>query len=222
MRLEGKSALVTGGAASDFDRLVVEAAGCKVCQPGVQAPVVLSRLNGNPRAPLLFVAEAPGRRGAAVDGVPLARDASGRNFRWLLANSGIDASQIFVTNAVLCNPLTPRGTNRRPSARELRSCSAWLRRQLRVVAPGVVATLGVVALEALRLVEPHRVRLTADSVARPHPWAGRLLVPLYHPSPQVMASGRRTRQQQLEDFQRLAALVHGGVSQARGAGREPF
>lgn len=190
-----------------LDRLAADAAGCTLCGPGVRPPVVLSRLNGNPAARLLFVAEAPGRRGAARDGVPLGHDTSGLNFRRLLAQSGIDDAAIFVTNAVLCNPLSPRGTNRRPRAGEVRNCLPWLRRQLDLVRPAVVATLGVVALEAVGRLEPHGLHLGADTVGQPHPWAGRMLVPLYHPSGQVLASRRRTWEQQAADFQRLARIV---------------
>ena len=69
----------------------------------------------------------------------------------------------------------------------------------------VVVTLGVVSLAALRAVEYHQFSLK-ENVGQVHTWHGRLLVPLYHPSPQVLASHRREAAQ-LEDYQAVALAL---------------
>jgi DNA polymerase len=136
--------------------------------------------------------------------VPLSHDASGQRFTRLLAVAGLSRDDVFITNAVLCNPRSARGTNRPPSRAELANCVGWLVRQLALIDPAVVVTLGAVALAALERIEPHGATLRAD-VGRPIPWYGRLLVPLYHPSPR--AGLARPYAQQDEDFRALGRLV---------------
>jgi uracil-DNA glycosylase len=166
---------------------------------------VLSELNGalNPR--VLFIAEAPGRQGGDRTRVPLSGDQSGRNFARFIASIGLSRSRIFITNAVLCNPRKPSGANRTPTKTEVLNCSSFLRRQLEVLEPRVVVTLGAVSLAALRLVEYHELTLK-ESAGQVHEWNGRLLVPVYHPSPQVLASHRREREQ-LRDYGAIARAL---------------
>jgi uracil-DNA glycosylase family 4 len=106
------------------------------------------------RRPVMFVAEAPGRLGAARTGLPLHGDATGRNFEWLLDQVGWTRADVWVTNAVLCWPEGKGGVNDRPSREEIDACGGFLRRQLEIVDPLVVAPLGLVALEALGRLAP--------------------------------------------------------------------
>ncbi len=66
-------------------------------------------------------------------------------------------------------------------------------------------TLGAVALEGLQAIEYHQFTLKRE-VAQILKWNERLLIPLYHPSPQVIASHRR-EMEQLADFQVLAKAI---------------
>jgi uracil-DNA glycosylase family 4 len=165
---------------------------------------VLSAANGSPDAGVMFLAEAPGRRGGDVTGVPLSRDASGQRFSRLLALAGLTRDEVFITNVVLCNPRTPLGTNRPPSRLERDNCAEWLIRQIDIIDPAVVVTLGAVALVALKRIEPHGAVLRND-VGRALPWYGRTLVPLYHPSPRAGLS--RPYAQQDNDFRTLGVLL---------------
>ncbi len=194
-------------AGDTFDQLVHAAQACRRCPAMEGRRRVLSALNGTPGARVMFVAEAPGRRGGDVTGVPLSRDASGVRFSRLLALAGLERAEVFITNAVLCNPRHPSGTNRPPSRAELAACSGWLSAQITLVNPRVVVTLGAVALRALADLEPHCYRLGAQA-GRALPWAGRLLVPLYHPSPRAGLS--RPYTQQDDDFRALGDLVRAG------------
>jgi uracil-DNA glycosylase family 4 len=145
---------------------------------------VLSEANGRPGAVVCFVGEAPGRRGAERTAIPFSGDQSGRNFAALLDCAGLSRDQIFVTNAVLCNPQDQSGRNRPPSRDELANCRGLLARQLHLIGASVVVPLGAVALAALDALEPHGLRLR-EVVARAVPWHGRLLFPLYHPGPRA-------------------------------------
>src|SRR5262245_53373699 len=166
---------------------------------------VLSDLNGSIDARVMFIGEAPGRKGADRTRVPFSGDQSGANFDRYLNSIQLTREQIFITSAALCNPRSESGANRRPAKTELANCSDFLRRTIELVHPGVVVTLGSVALEALKRIHYHELNLK-EHAAEIHSWQGRLLVPIYHPSPQVLASHRREAQQ-LEDYQVVAQAV---------------
>lgn len=160
--------------------------------------------NGPLDARVLFVAEAPGRLGADVTGIPLSGDQTGRNFDALLAGAGIDRARVFVTNAVLCNPRREDGRNDRPRAAELGNCSGHLRAVIDLLDPTWVVSLGRVALDALGLIELHGLVMARD-VATAAAWYGRWLVPLYHPGPRALI--RRSVSQQVGDYKSLATLL---------------
>ena len=190
---------------AQFAALAAEAAACCLCPALVERRAVLSQLNGAPGARVMFIGEAPGRQGGDRTRVPFSGDQSGRNFSRYLASIGLARADIFITNAALCNPRTETGANRRPTEREVANCSAFLRRQIEIIDPPVVATLGRVSLAALRRVEYHELSLR-DAVGKIFEWNGRLLVPLYHPSPQVLASHRREAEQ-LADYRAVARAL---------------
>jgi uracil-DNA glycosylase family 4 len=197
------SALITKE--EEFEALVAEAAACRRCAAMCGRSAVLSARNGRAGARVMFVGEAPGRQGGDRTRVPFSGDQSGRNFSRYLASIGLAREEIFITNAALCNPRSETGANRRPTREEVSNCSEFLRRQVETVGPRVVVTLGAVSLAALRSVEYHRLTLK-ENVGEIHAWGGRLLVPLYHPSPQVLASHRREAAQ-LEDYKSVARAL---------------
>jgi uracil-DNA glycosylase family 4 len=185
----------------DFEALVAQVQACRRCPAMEGRRRVLGAANGPLDARALFVAEAPGRLGSDRTGLPLTSDQTGRNFARLLAGAGLRRDEVFVTNAVLCNPRCPRGLNRPPSASELANCRRHLAETLRIVAAPIVVSLGAVALAALAEIEPHRLTLRAH-VGQPTPWRGRTLVPLYHPGPRAQI--HRPFALQAADFRRLA------------------
>jgi uracil-DNA glycosylase len=187
-----------------FDTLSGIVQACRLCPRMEGRTRVLTRANGNIGALILFVAEAPGRRGADRSGVPLSGDQTGRNFAMLLHSAGISRSDLFVTNAVLCNPRDGRGNNASPNAQELRNCSTHLGATIHVIQPGYVVALGVAALKALALVHPHEVVLSRD-VGRAVEWHARVLVPLYHPGPRAII--HRPMHAQIQDYRALGQLT---------------
>ncbi|HYE64314.1 MAG TPA: uracil-DNA glycosylase, partial [Pyrinomonadaceae bacterium] len=166
---------------------------------------VLSERNGPLAARVMFVGEAPGRQGGDRTRVPFSGDQSGRNFERFISSIGLTRDEIFITNAVLCNPRRSSGANRKPTGLEVLNCSDFLRRQIEIIDPGVVVTLGAVSLAALRRIEYHDLSLK-EAAGRIYVWWGRLLVPLYHPSPQVLASHRREAAQ-LQDYKTVARAL---------------
>lgn len=188
-----------------FQELVSDAASCTRCPAMCGRTAVLSKLNGSLRARIMFIGEAPGRKGADRTRVPFSGDQSGANFDRFLGSIGLRRDQIFITSAALCNPRSATGANRKPALRELANCSDFLRRTIELIDPRVIVTLGSVALEALKRIQYHELNLK-ESAAKIHSWRERVLVPMYHPSPQVLASHRREAQQ-LQDYQVVAAAV---------------
>lgn len=188
----------------DFELLMHEAYACRRCPRMAGSAAVLSDLNGDLRCPIFFIAEAPGRLGAARSGIPLCGDQSGRNFERLLAAAGLKREDVFITNAVLCNPRDPLGRNAAPLSSELAGCREYLARTIDVVDPALVITLGAVALRALGSIQPHELTLRRD-VGRVTRWNGRLLVPLVHPSPRAQI--HRPFHLQLQDFAALRSVI---------------
>jgi uracil-DNA glycosylase family 4 len=188
-----------------FHKLCTEAQNCRKCSDLTERVAVLSELNGSLQPKVFFLAEAPGRQGGNRTRTPFSGDKSGANFQTLLDSIGLRREEIFITNSALCNPYTPSGANRKPTKTEIGNCSGFLRKTLEIINPKIIVTLGAVALEALKLIEYHQftLKLHAAKILR---WNGQILLPLYHPSPQVVASHRRMREQ-LEDFEVLAGAI---------------
>jgi DNA polymerase len=196
--------------AATFERLCQRVRRCRACD-SMHHVHVLSEANGPLDADALFVAEAPGRVGAARTGVPMTSDVTGRRFESFLEEARLLRESVFVTNAVLCNPLTPGGLNRRPGRGEVAECNGFLGEQLELVRAPLVVALGTVALDALRQIEPHDFVLARD-IGRAVSWAGRTLVPLYHPS--VQSTLTRPHEQQLADWRALGRLMRAARSLA--------
>ncbi|MBT3366253.1 MAG: uracil-DNA glycosylase [Nitrospina sp.] len=183
-----------------FRRLEKKAASCRLCPSLADQPAVLSSANGSLNARIVFLAEAPGRFGAGRTGVPFQGDRSGDNFEILLKHIGLTRSEVFITNAVLCNPLE-NGNNRKPTAGEIKTCSGFLQNTLGIIQPRVVVTLGTVALQSLNKILGTRFSLK-QNVAQSIPIQDFTLFPLYHPSPRV-TNWKRPLVQQKKDFKKI-------------------
>ncbi|MEM9191608.1 MAG: uracil-DNA glycosylase [Myxococcota bacterium] len=184
--------------------LIEEAAECTRCPTMAGRSRVLGARNGSPFARCLVVAEAPGRLGASLTGVPLRGDRTGDNFDSLLEGAGIDRADLFITNAVLCTPKERTQRSRPPSKAEVARCTYFLRNLIFVIGPAIVVTLGSTALAATEAIEGHGLLLkwNAGSV---HRWYGRFLLPLYHPGARAMI--QRSLAEQQRDYAEWGALL---------------
>ena len=188
-----------------FQTLCREAQNCRLCPNLTERTAVLSDLNGNINARVMFIAEAPGRNGGNRTRIPFSGDNSGKNFQTLLDSINLKREEIFITNSALCHPHTVTGANRKPTKSELKNCAGLLKKQIELVNSRVIVTLGAVALDAIKSVEYHSFALKQNA-AQTLTWNARILIPFYHPSPQVIASHRRMNRQ-LEDFQVLRKIL---------------
>lgn len=188
-----------------FHRIAAEARACTICPDLADKTAVLSELNGSLAPKVFFVGEAPGRAGADRTRRPFTGDKSGENLQILFDSIGLSRDDVFLTSAVMCSPRSATDANRKPTRAEIRNCSRYLRQLLDLIDPPLVATLGAVGLDSLKLIESHSFTLKEHAGTIQH-WNGRLLVPLYHPSPLVIAS-QRGLEIQLANFQTLKQAI---------------
>jgi uracil-DNA glycosylase family 4 len=184
-----------------FDELCTKVRFCTRCVRMEESARVLSRSAGALDAKIMFIGEAPGRLGADAHEIPFHGDKAGHNFEELLAFAGLARSDIFVTNAVLCNPKAVTGNNATPNKSEISNCSSYLSEQLGLLRPRIVVTLGSVALEAINAIEMHGLRL-AQAVRTMHKWNHTTLIPIYHPGARAMI--HRSMANQRSDYQFIA------------------
>lgn len=203
--------------AAEFSRLMAEVQACRLCSRMKDSARVLNYSAGSLSADIMFVGEAPGRLGADETEVPFHGDKSGRNFEDLLAFSGLNRSIAYVTNSVLCNPRDANGNNSTPLPVEVQNCSGFMRRQIQLIQPKLVVTLGAVALKALESIEPHGLTLNTH-VRTLHNWFGRGLIPLYHPGQRAML--HRSFANQRSDYQFVAESLR-RISTPRTVKRSP-
>jgi len=171
---------------AEFGALVARVRECRAC-PGMEGRRrVLGEGNGPLRARAVLVGTGPGRHGAERTGIPFSGDRSGIALDALLRRVGLGRGDVFITNAVLCNPQDAHGRNREPRAAELANCRAHLRETLRLVDAPIVVALGRTAFTALAALQGGAAWRWEQVLGMPQPWRdGRLLAATYHPGPRV-------------------------------------
>ncbi len=184
-----------------FLDLVDRVHACQKCPRMKGSARVLGPGCGPLDAPLMFIGEAPGRLGADGSHLPFHGDKSGHNFEKLIEHVGVSRYEVFVTNAVLCNPKDDKGNNATPTPGEILNCAPFLRETIDVLDPAIVVTLGAVALKACSAIEAHTVSLR-EHVRTSRTWKGRTLIPVYHPGQRAMV--HRSFANQLSDYQFIA------------------
>jgi len=175
-----------------------EAAGCTRCPlAATRTQVVFGA--GNPDADLLFVGEAPGFH-EDQNGIPFVGQA-GKLLDRLLAGIGLERSDIYIANTLKCRP--PQ--NRDPQPDEIASCEPHLFRQIELIQPKLVATLGNFAT---KLLSGKPVGITRVHGQQQHVTLGGnsvLLYPLYHPAAALYTPSMLKVLE--EDFARIPALI---------------
>jgi uracil-DNA glycosylase len=155
--------------------------------------------SGNADADLMFVGEAPGAN-EDRQGLPFVGQA-GRLLDTLLEEIGLKRSDVFIANVLKCRP----PGNRDPLPQEIDACQDYLFRQLELIEPRVVCTLGNFSTKLLRGDPTGITRLHGrEEVRRIGPRNVRLF-PIYHPAaalytPKMLETLR-------EDFSRLPGLL---------------
>ena len=177
-------------------------AGCERCALAAGRTQVVFG-SGSPGADLMFVGEAPGFH-EDKQGVPFV-GAAGQLLSKLLAGIGMTREDVYIANVLKCRP----PGNRDPLPEEIQSCEGHLFKQIELIEPKVVATLGNFATKLLsgKPTGITRVHGQEQEVSL----GGRkvLLYPLFHPAAALYTP--RTLDVLEADFLRLPDLL----------GREP-
>ena len=114
---------------------------CDACPLSIKRTRVV-RGEGDKKAKIVFVGEAPGRE-EDVSGRPFVGRA-GKEFDRLLDGAGIEREQVYITNVVKCRP----PGNRKPRRGEVKECITTLKDEISEVNPNLVVLLGSTAVEA--------------------------------------------------------------------------
>ncbi|MBR1820897.1 MAG: uracil-DNA glycosylase [Clostridia bacterium] len=135
---------------------------------------------GAPGAPVMMIGEAPGEQ-ESLQGRPFVGKA-GKNMDEFLAGAGMAREALYVTNTVKFRPTkvsaAGRIVNRPPTQEEIKLFLPWLLKEIGLVNPKCVITLGNVPLKALT----DRRRTIGELHGQFMELDGRLLFPMYHPA----------------------------------------
>ena len=162
-------------AGTELDAYAAQTAACTRCRLAEGRTQVVFG-NGDPNADLMFVGEAPGFH-EDKQGFPFVGQA-GKLLDQLLGGIGLTREDVYVANVLKCRP----PGNRDPMQDEIEACESHLFRQVELIEPKVVATLGnfstkLLSGKPLGITRVHgqvqQVTLGGRSV---------LLFPLYHPA----------------------------------------
>ncbi len=175
-----------------------ETASCERCAlAGGRTHVVFG--SGDPDAQLMLVGEAPGFH-EDKQGAPFVGQA-GQLLDSLLRGIGLERSDVYVANVIKCRP----PGNRDPLPEEITACEPHLFRQIELVQPRVVATLGNFATKLLSG-KPHGITRVHGQEQDVTLGASRVvLYPLYHPAAALYTPSMLTVLDQ--DFARLPELL---------------
>lgn len=98
---------------------------------------------GSPDAKIMFIGEAPGKE-EDIQGLPFVGDA-GILLTRLIEKMGFTRKDVFIANIIKCRP----PLNRDPEPDEVESCFGYLKKQIEIIMPEIIITLGSVALRSL-------------------------------------------------------------------------
>jgi uracil-DNA glycosylase len=155
--------------------------------------------SGDPAADLMFVGEAPGFH-EDKQGVPFV-GAAGKLLDQLLAGIGLTRADVYVANVIMCRP----PGNRDPLPEEIEACEAHLWRQIELIQPRVVATLGNFATKLLSGRPTGITRVHGQEQETTLGGRRVLLYPIYHPAAALYTP--RMLEVLKSDFARLPELL---------------
>ena len=180
-------------AETNLTEIAAEIRQCTRC------PLSRTRKNAVPgagpaNAEIMCIGEGPGHH-ENEQGLPVV-GASGKFLSQLLQDGDVPRETVFITNVVKCRP----PGNRDPQPEELLACNNYLERQIEVIDPLIIITLGRVSMA--RYFDNARI----SSIHGEPVWhSGRLIVPMYHPAAALHQPN--LRQVIAHDFARLKEMI---------------
>src|SRR5215207_10079395 len=175
-----------------------QVSGCTRCRLSQGRTQVVFGV-GNPHGDLMFVGEAPGFH-EDKQGMPFVGQA-GKLLDRLLGGIGLERSEVYIANVLKCRP----PGNRDPQPDEIESCEPHLFRQIELIQPRVVATLGNFATKLLSGKPAGITRVHGQEQEVTLGGNRVLLYPLYHPAAALYTPAMLQVLQ--EDFRRIPELM---------------
>jgi len=192
--------------------LFKEAKNCKLCYGDTPIYVPLpDPKNGKNNLDIMFVNERPGRIGTGDSGFVSINnnDPSAKHFKECFLESGLNLKKFYSTNTCLCYPKFEGYRDNHPSTKEIKNCHFWLKKQIEIVKPKLIITMGNIALKSMRLLFSESQQLKkfklkeniGGVITDTKPW----IYPLYHTS--LRARLTRNAEQQKKDWMKIKKII---------------
>jgi len=178
-----------------LDVIGSEVRGCRLCRlcetrtTGVPG-------EGDPNAEIMFIGEGPGFH-EDQQGRPFV-GAAGQLLVEMLKLIGLRRDEVFITNVVRCRP----PGNRDPQPEELAACDTYTQRQIAVLDPKLIVTLGRYSMA--RFFGPGSMR---DLHGRSKDWNGTTCLAMYHPAAILRTPTVEMRRVYADDFRKIPLLL---------------
>ncbi len=198
---------------AELSQIAEEASTCTRCRlSGTRTNVVFGM--GNPSADLMFIGEGPGEQ-EDRQGLPFVGRSGQLLDRLILEEMGLTRENLYIANTIKCRP----PGNRDPLPDEIELCWPYLEKQLELIGPRVVVTLGNFATKLLLGTSEGISRLRGRS----YPFRSGYLVPTFHPSAALRGGGQVLAQMRADLVRAKEALsaARPPESQALPLGQQP-
>jgi uracil-DNA glycosylase len=153
---------------------------------------------GDPAAKIFIIGEGPGEN-EDIQGRPFVGRAGELLNKWIAA-MGLRREQVFIANIVKCRP----PGNREPAPDETATCTPYLQRQLEIVRPEVIITLGRPSSQYMLQSKLAMGKLRGQW----HAWRGIKLMPTYHPAYVLRQYTVETRRAVWDDLKKVMAELN--------------
>ncbi|QRN86159.1 uracil-DNA glycosylase [Clostridia bacterium] len=194
----------------ELHKRICECRKCSLCETRVM-PVVDDIPENTIR--LMLIGEAPGGHEATISGRPFSGQA-GEILDDFLHTINLERKVLYVSNLVKCRPVKPSKrpryglyANRKPSREEVQECSIFLEKEVQILEPELLVTLGKTPLEwclgrTISMKDVHGQMLYSDILHRQ-------VYAMYHPASLIY--NRALASKYTEDLERLSSWLHEGA-----------
>ena len=183
----------TATPAAELQAIAAEVSQCKKCKLHTGRKKAVPG-EGPAESRLMFIGEGPGFH-ENEQGRPFV-GAAGKFLEELLGYINLKREQVFIANVVKCRP----PGNRDPEPDELKACHDYLERQIQIINPAVIVTLGRYSM--YRFFPEAKISSIHGQARQVN---GRLVVAMYHPAAALHQPA--LKQAVIDDFKKLPALI---------------
>ena len=188
------------GKVESLEKISEEIKICKKC------PLHINRLktvpgDGDINCDIMFLGEAPGLL-ESQQGKPFV-GRSGRLLNaWINKELGLRRKNVYMTNIVKCRP----PNNRDPKPEEIRACRSFLDKQIKIVQPKVIITLGRIATICLLFNPDFKITKEHGVWGK---YNGIDVMPIYHPSFLLRGMSEKKKKEVKGDFKKVLDFLNG-------------